>query len=237
MRIIRTWAFYTISKSYFHHKSIPWKHIAISGWVVDPSRTKMSKSKGNVVTPEGLMSEYSTDGVRYWAGKAKLGQDTVFDENTFKQGQRLATKIYNAAKFVMIQVGDIPFDTSLEKVTCPVDQAWLGYLSQIHSQVTKSLNHFEHTRALECLEQTFWSFCDNYLELVKDRAYKLKHRDVGLSGVKTLDQSLFLFLKMFAPYLPYVTEEVWSHRYTSESASVHRGFLDRGGGYEPFQRR
>ena len=222
--IIRTWAFYTIVKAWLHEKSIPWRHIAISGWVVNPDRIKMSKSKGNTVTPENLMEMYSADGVRYWAGKARLGQDTVYDENLFKTGKRLVTKIFNAAKFVQLQVGEETFkgfQNLSENAIEDIDKAWLYHLTETQTEVTKSLKKFDYAKALDVLEKTFWSFCDNYLEFVKARVYQLKDSKEGLSGRISLDYSLYSFLKLFAPYLPYVTEEVWSWRYKKESASIH----------------
>ena len=223
--IIRTWAFYTIAKSWFHEKTIPWRHIAISGWVVNPNRLKMSKSKGNVVTPESLMEMYSADGVRYWAGRARLGQDTVYDENLFKTGKRLVTKILNASRFVQLQVKDKVFQPGfsnpLENVTEPIDRAWIFQLMEIETKATENLKTFNYAAALENIEKIFWSFCDNYLELVKARVYQLKDSSPGISGRNTLDYSLYSFLKLFAPYLPYITEEIWSWRYKKESPSVH----------------
>ena len=222
--IIRTWAFYTIVKSWLHEKSIPWRHIAISGWVVNPNRLKMSKSKGNTVTPVDLMEMYSADGVRYWAGKARLGQDTVYDENLFKTGKRLVTKIFNASRFVQMQLGESPFkgfQNAFENITEPIDRAWLHYLIETQTKVTKSLKDFDYATALEDMEKTFWLFCDNYLELVKARVYQLKDSQEGLSGKMALDYSLYSFLKLFAPYLPYITEEIWAQRYKEESSSIH----------------
>ena len=218
--IIRTWAFYTIVKSWMHEKSIPWKNIAISGWVVNPDRLKMSKSKGNTVTPENLMELYSADGVRYWAGKARLGQDTVYDENLFKTGKRLVTKIGNASRFVYMQMEENIF-YSFTDITEPIDKAWISHLLKTKEKATKNLKAFDYASALDDIEKTFWTFCDNYLELVKARVYQLKDLPEGLSGKAALDYSIYFFLKLFAPYLPYVTEEIWSKRYTKKNSSVH----------------
>ena len=229
--IIRTWAFYTIVKAYFHEKQIPWKNIAVSGWVITPERMKMSKSKGNALTPENLIQTYSADAVRYWAGKARLGQDTIYDENLFKTGKRLTTKIFNAGRFVRIQVEDIPFsslENCLDEITVPIDQAWLKSLLRTKFQVIESLRNYNHAGALESIEKSFWSFCDNYLELIKARVYQQKNLPEGLSGKRALDYSLCTFLKLFAPYLPYVTEEIWSGRYKKESRSIHSSlWLDK----------
>ncbi len=224
--IIRTWAFYTIVKSYFHTKCPPWKNIAISGWVVDPNRSKMSKSKGNIITPEQTIKNYSADAVRYWATKSRLGQDTVYEERMFKTGQRLTTKIFNAAKFVNLQVEDQKFSISylknnINSITEPVDQSWLVKLEVLVEQASSHLKNFEYSLSLDLIEKTFWIFCDNYLELIKSRTYQLKDKPEGLSGLLSLDYSLYLFLKLFAPYLPYITEEVWSWRYKEEQNSIH----------------
>ena len=222
--IIRTWAFYTIAKAYFHEQSIPWKNIAVSGWVVSPERMKISKSKGESLAPESLINSYSADAVRYWAAKARLGQDTAYNEDLFKTGNRLAVKIFNAGRFVKMQVEDIPFkplEDSLQEISTPIDQAWLKRLLEIKTQALNLLKNYNYAGALENIEKGFWSFCDNYIELVKARVYRLKDQAAGLSGKRTLDYSLYTFLKLFAPYLPYVTEELWGSRYNKESSSLH----------------
>ena len=218
--IIRTWAFYTIAKSYFHEKQIPWKHIAISGWVMDPQRSKMSKSKGNILTPEKLIETYSADALRYWSGKAQLGQDTIYDENILKVGKKLVTKIFNASKFVLLQLENSSFSPSLDQVLEKVDQAWILHLLHTHKEATQELENFNYSTALHKIEKIFWNFCDNYLELVKARTYQDKNQKEGQSSLKTVDYSLFLFLKLFSPYLPYITEEIWSLRYGT--SSIHK---------------
>ena len=232
--IIRTWAFYTIVQAHFHENSPPWKQIAISGWVVDPHRSKMSKSKGNIVTPEKLMDTYSADALRYWAGRAGLGQDTVYDEQVFKTGQRLVTKIFNAAKFVSLQTEQVDVSRllkgDLSDITEPVDRAWIMFMEDVYKKITEALENFKYDSALKFTEKTFWSFCDNYIELVKARTYQLKGEPGGISGAMTLDYSLYLFLKLFAPFLPYIVEEVWSWRYRNESDSIHRSLWGKGDG-------
>ena len=222
--IIRTWAFYSIVKAHFHEKKIPWKNIAISGWVITPDRAKMSKSKGNALTPENLIKTYSADAVRYWAGKASLGQDTIYDENLFKTGKRLVTKIFNASQFVKMQLADKKwqsFQTCFEGVTQPIDKAWMKSLIDIQIQALDSLSNYQHKKALEMIEKHFWLFCDNYLELIKARVYQLKEKEEGLSGQESLKGSFYFFLHLFAPYLPYVTEEIWGDQYSSEN-SLHQ---------------
>ena len=223
--IIRTWAFYSIVKAYFHEKSIPWKDIAVSGWVLTPDRDKMSKSKGNALTPENLIKTYSADGVRYWAGKAGLGQDTVYDENLFKTGQKLVRKIFNASQFVFLQLEGQSwqgFEARWNHITEPVDQAWLLSLLKVKQQALLDLESYQHQKALKDIETHFWLFCDDYLELIKARSYRLKGSKRALSAKTSLDLSLFLFLQLFAPYLPYITEEIWQKRYSIKKESLHK---------------
>ena len=236
--IIRTWAFYTIVKTFFHSAStkkadIPWKNIAISGWVMNPDKLKMSKSKGNAVSPEQLLKLYGADAVRYWAGKARLGQDTVFDENMMKNGKRLSTKLQNAFKFVQIQIQNISNADkqialfpgvleSLKQIPVTLDRHWIMYLLDVHQTATKNLKELNYALALESIEKAFWLFCDNYLELVKGRAYQLKDKEEGQSGVRALDLSLYFFVKMLAPTMPFVTDHIWRSRYSNKNtASVH----------------
>ncbi len=231
--IIRTWAFYTIVKTFFHSSkdtSVPWKNIAISGWVMNPNRLKMSKSKGDTVSPEQLLQLYSADAVRYWAGKARLGQDTVFDENMMKNGKRLSTKLQNAFKFVQIQIQNLDTEGSksvgllgsLKEISTQMDRSWIGHLLQVHEQVTKNLQNFSYAGALDQLEKTFWLFCDNYLELVKGRAYQLKSEKSGRSSIRALDISLYFFIKMLAPYMPFVTDHIWRQRYSEMYPSENK---------------
>ena len=228
--IIRTWAFYTIVKSFFHDKDIPWKNIAISGWVMNPERIKMSKSKGNALEPDKLIELYSADAVRYWAGKARLGQDTLFDENLIKMGLRLSVKLKNAFRFIEIQIKNAGDEfkglADLGIITHQLDQSWIKYLKKRQEEAGNFLKKFHYASALEIIEKSFWRFCDNYLELVKARAYQQKDEPEGLSAIKALDLSFWFFTKMFAPYMPYITEEIWQKRYRSldkeEAKSVHK---------------
>ena len=259
--IIRTWAFYTIVKSFFHESSvgnnsnqkIPWKNVAISGWVVDPQRLKISKSKTGSskknFSPEKLIEEYSADAIRYWAGKARLGMDTVYDESMFKTGKKLVVKLHSAFRFTQIQVHGMHsffakhFDNiqnnenkfnktnfiglkkSLSYVSTDIDRSWLMYLLEIQNQACSLLKQFNYASALDLIEKSFWRFCDNYLELVKGRAYQFSHFDIkenvlyqnAQSAVYSLDISMYLFIKMLAPYMPYVTEHIWLQRYSGEN--------------------
>ncbi len=212
--IIRTWAFYTIVKALLHEDSIPWRNAVISGWVLDPNKSKMSKSKGNTITPDELMAKYSADGVRYWAAKARLGVDTAFDEGLMKNGLRLSTKMYNAAKLVFSNDGDAG------KIDNPLDVSFLHQLAKVVESANQSFNEFNYTVALEETESFFWSnFTDSYIELVKNRA-----KDGDPSAIAALRLTMSIITRLFAPFQPYITEEIWSWVLAKETSvsSVHQ---------------
>ena len=214
--IIRTWLFYTVLRSQVLAGALPWRHAAISGWVTDPDRRKMSKSVGNVVTPAGLLGEYGTDAVRYWAASARLGVDTVFDLAQIKVGRRLAVKILNASRFVL----GFGLPGTGGNVTEPLDLAMLARLEQVITRCTAALDDYDHAGALAAAERFFWSFCDDYLELAKPRAYAAEQNpDGSASAVTALRLALSVLLRLFAPMMPFVTEEVWSWFNTG---SIHR---------------
>jgi valyl-tRNA synthetase len=211
--IIRTWLFSTVLRSHLEHNALPWKHAAISGWVLDPDRKKMSKSKGNVVTPLGLLQEYGSDGVRYWAARGGPGVDTAFDVGQMKIGRRLAMKLLNASRFALSS------GVTAGEVTHPLDRGMLTELAVLVDEATASLNEYEYTRVLDRVEMFFWSFCDNYLELVKSRRYG-DHGEAGAASAnRAMHAALSVLLRLFAPYLPFVCEEVWSWWH---EGSIHR---------------
>jgi valyl-tRNA synthetase len=214
--IIRTWLFSTTLRAELEHGVGPWANAAISGFIVDPDRKKMSKSKGNVVTPAGLLEQHGSDAVRYWAASSRLGVDAAFDPQNptqVKIGRRLAIKVLNAAKFIL------GFDGRADApVTVPIDRSMLAELAEVVAGATRALEAYDHARALELTETFFWTFCDDYLELVKERAYGAASPEQA-SAVAALKTALSVLLRLFAPIIPFATEEAWSW---SNARSVHR---------------
>ncbi len=216
--IIRTWAFYTIVKALLHERTIPWRHVAISGWVLDPDRKKMSKSKGNVITPMHLLDQYGADAVRYWSLSARLGADTAFDEKMLKVGRRLVTKLFNAGKYVLSQ------SAAEGPVSHPLDRAFLVRLGEVVGRATASFDELDYAGALDTIERFFWGgFTDNYVEMVKARARSESDPAGRASAVAALQQGLSVLLRLLAPYLPYVTDEVWSWGFSAAPGprSIH----------------
>ena len=216
--IIRTWAFYTIARAYMMDGSIPWHDVVISGWVLDPDRKKMSKSRGNVVTPMDLLERYGSDAARYWSASARLGTDTAYDESVFKVGRRLVTKLFNAAKLVVGRLRENGLglhDCSPADVSHPLDRAHLALLGPVVAEATALFERFETAAALDVVETWFWSnLCDNFLELSKERAYEGDRSALAAWGV-----SLSTVVRLLAPFLPYVTDEIWGWE---AAGSIHR---------------
>jgi len=229
--IIRTWLFSTVLRSHYEHGSVPWTNAALSGWILDPDRKKMSKSKGNVVVPNHLLEAHGSDGVRYWSGSARPGTDTTFDEAQMKVGRRLAIKLLNASKFALSFGSTEPAGAAASvdpsSISQPLDLAMVATLARLVDDATNAFEEFDYARALERTEQFFWRFCDDYLELVKGRAYGAPAGEAidptAQAGAESARAALALALstlhRLFAPFLPFTTEEAWSWWM---DGSVHR---------------
>jgi valyl-tRNA synthetase len=194
--------------------------------VLDPDRKKMSKSQGNALTPEPLIDQFGSDSVRYWAARARLGVDTAFDEQVFKVGKRLCTKLFNASKFTIGRIEGIdPSQLGANKVIHETDRAVIAELRPMLERVTKAFNQFDYAQALQLTEEFFWSvFCDNYLELAKSRTYEEELSEGRLSAASTLRIVHRTLLRMLAPFVPYLADEIWSWAYSGDSdlhESVH----------------
>ncbi len=212
--IIRTWLFSTVVRAHFEHDSLPWTNAALSGWILDPDRKKMSKSKGNVVTPLDLFDKFGSDAVRYWAASARPGIDTAFSEEQMKVGRKLATKLLNASKFVL-GFGEPPADATPSSA---LDLAMLARVAHTVDEATRAFDDYDYARALERTEATFWWFCDDYVELVKGRAYGVHGDDGAASAQVSLRLALSALQRLLAPFIPFATESVWRWW---QSGSVH----------------
>jgi valyl-tRNA synthetase len=242
--IIRTWAFYTVVKAHLHENTIPWKNLMISGWCLASDKTKMSKSKGNVVTPVGLVQEKGADVVRFWASTSRLGADTAYSEDVLKIGKKLVTKLWNATKFAAIHLDKLQATPATAKadvdngiINQPLD---LWVLTKLHKAIKKSTQEFdkyEYCDARVATEDFFWNdFCDNYLELVKVRVYNENasiSKAAQMSAVHTMYHCLDGILRLFAPIVPHITEELYSHIFNKETSIHVRGTWPKSDDY-PF---
>ncbi|HJD63847.1 MAG TPA: valine--tRNA ligase [Rickettsia endosymbiont of Sericostoma sp.] len=225
--IIRTWAFYTVLKTQLHENTLPWKNIMISGWCLAFDRSKMSKSKGNIIVPQKLLEQYGADVMRYWTSKSRLGADTVYSEEVMKNGKRLVNKLWNACKFAAIHFDKLdPLDKNVQipdiesKICHKFDQWLIVKLVELVDKVESDMHNYEYTDAMESIEKFFWSvFCDNYLEITKTRAYNMDGSDNRgqYSAIITLYYSIKILLKLLAPFLPHITEEIWQILYSTKS--------------------
>ncbi|ADE30234.1 valine--tRNA ligase [Rickettsia prowazekii] len=236
--IIRTWAFYTILKSHLHQNILPWKNIMVSGWCLAEDRSKMSKSKGNVLVPEKLLERYGADVIRYWSANSKLGADTAYSEDVMKNGKRLVNKLWNAAKFVSIHFDKLTsedkkvslFDIK-EKITNEFDQWMINKLVALVKLATNALQNYEYANAIYLTEKFFWSiFCDNYLEISKTRSYDEANKNPQgqYSSILTLYHIMQTLLKLFAPFMPHITEELYQILYNKNSIHMQGNWINYG---------
>jgi valyl-tRNA synthetase len=230
--IIRTWAFYTLVKAHLHSDSIPWKNLMISGWCLAEDKSKMSKSKGNIVTPVALIEERGTDAVRYWAATSRLGMDTAFSPDLLKIGKKLVGKLWNATQFAAIHLSKMTeapqTPATDEAITEPLDRWILSRLAETVAKATEAFDAYEYAVALDETNRFFWAdFCDNYLELIKKRVY---NEDGSFSAaqqqsaIRTLYYCLDAIFKLYAPFVPHVTEELYAHIFAEDyaaKASLH----------------
>jgi len=206
--IIRTWAFYTITKSYVHEKKIPWKDVMVSGFVT-LGKEKMSKSKGNIVSPQEVLEKFGADAMRYWAAGPKLGENLDYQEQDLVAGKKFVTKIFNASRFIFMNLKDYKKEKPKEMKS--LDRLFLSKLAKVVNDVTENFEKYEYSKAKQEIEKFFWKdFCDNYLEIVKKRVYA-EESDEKLSAQYTLYKSFLLILKLIAPIMPFITEEVYQN--------------------------
>lgn len=220
---IRVWDFYTIVKSLYHFGKLPWKDLMISGYVTSPDGSKLSKRSGNNKnSPQEILAQYSADVTRYWASSLSLGKDTAFSLISFDSGKKLVNKIWNASKFVLSFLADYE-DKEVDLL--PVDKWIVEEYKALYASFVKHLDNYEICLGLNELERFFWNFCDNYIEIVKRRLY---NPDVfGLKGQQSGQRACYLvllgMLKMFSPFLPHITEEIYQAYYAKKEnqPSIH----------------
>ncbi|MFP4189438.1 MAG: valine--tRNA ligase [Candidatus Woesearchaeota archaeon] len=221
--IITFWLFNTVVRSHIHENVLPWKDVIIFGWALDPNGKKMSKSKGNTIAPQQKIAEYSADALRYWASISKLGEDGPTQEKDFQNGHKLVNKIFNASKFVLMHLED--FDGTRPERLEAFDEWILAKLNRTIKKATDAFESYEFSRARRETDHLFWQTCDDYLEIAKDRLYNPENRgkQARRSAQYTLHEVLKALLKMYAPILPFITEEVYSWKFAEEDniKSIH----------------
>lgn len=220
--IISFWLFNTVVKSQLHYDKNPWMDIMISGWVLDPHGKKMAKSKGNVIEPQTMINRYSADCLRFWASGSTLGEDMTSQEKELITAKRLITKLWNAARFTSMVLGDY---TDKTQVTLEIEDRWvLSELNRVVREATNAFDNYEYSRAKAATELYFWDvLCSNYLEMIKRRVYS-KERGANVPAIQyTLYHVLLAVLKLFAPILPHVTEEIYQAIFRKNEAhqSIH----------------
>jgi len=224
--IITFWLFNTVVKSQLHNNINPWHDVMISGWALDPKGKKMSKSKGNIVDPKKVIEKFSADAMRFWAAGSKLGEDMPYQEKDLVTGTKFTTKLWNASKFVIMNLEGYKYEKVTPDKLMPVDKWLLSKLNRIIDSTTKSFKKYEYSKTKMETEKFFWqTFCDNYLELVKDRIYNEDKypKEAVLSAKYTLYTAQLTILKLMAPIMPHITEEIF-HLYFAKhekSRSIH----------------
>ncbi|MDR1498697.1 MAG: valine--tRNA ligase [Rickettsiales bacterium] len=242
--IIRTWAFCTLVKAHYHQNIKPWKNIFINGWCLASDGAKMSKSLGNGVEPAKIINEFGADAIRYWASNSQPGADTNYSVDMIKVGQKLVTKLFNGAKFAEIHFANLEGsvitaknDVEDGKIFEIIDLWILSKIKSVIDNYNKYFQDYEHGRALDTIQNFFWDdFCDNYLEIVKVRCYGAdgeKYRDKNLtdvekttitisqhSAIRTIYHVFKAILKLFAPFVPAICDEIYSCLYEDEFRAI-----------------
>ncbi|MFP4116703.1 MAG: valine--tRNA ligase [Candidatus Aenigmatarchaeota archaeon] len=209
--IIRTWAFYTILKSYLHNDSIPWEDIVISGYVYAEEGVGMSKSKGTGVSPEAIMNDQGADCLRYWAASTGTGEDIIYEEKEVKRGEKILTKLWNASRFVEMHLDDFE---NRELELEDIDRWLLTRLNEVLEDCKEHYRKYETSKVKRKTESFFLEvFCDNYLEMVKHRLYNPEDygEESKQAALHTLYQGLLASLKVFMPIVPHITEEIYQN--------------------------
>ncbi|MCJ7478950.1 MAG: valine--tRNA ligase [Candidatus Nanohaloarchaeota archaeon QJJ-7] len=206
--IISFWLFHTVVKSLEHTGEVPFNEVMINGMVLDENREKMSKSKGNVIPPDEVLEEFPVDAARYWSAGSSVGDDLPFSKNDLRGGQKLMRKLWNASKLVeqLAPEGELERPEELD----PIDEWMLAELDETVEFVTDQMEEYGFAKARDRLRESFWhTFCDNYLEISKQKLHDGRNR----STEYVLKEAHRTFLKLFAPFLSHITEEIWQDMY------------------------